>query len=418
MYNRYRDRDGLANPNCHLVKRYPYGGGTSGEWNVPFPQQCLGARQAVQDVYVKGFKPGRLTVKPCNMVKRSAVCTSGSITCIPPFKTYGTCHTWLTGQVLAGGHRYSLSGVPGTYNCTNRALVLADHKCYSNLQKPEAEVAVFLAEIRDTIGMVLSPGRALMKQLRKRVRPRNFRVPSFLSWHDVKKHMQNSRKYAMYLSDMWLGTRFGLLPLFSDVRDILNLSKKVVDTIHIPPYYTIRGGSLERSQTTSTATLLISDFRVLIDRTTDTSAGCHVGFYYNRQVSPIRETLFNFGLDPTQLLRSIWELVPFSFVVDEVINVGDWIESFNPTPDVHPIMGWLTQVNKTLVTEQIRNVTTFSSSYDKYVTFTGCIYQDESLSMNRVQRLPNVGYIPRLQNDIFNLTRVIDAASLIFQRMR
>lgn len=42
--------------------------------------------------------------------------------------------------------------------------------------------------------------------------------------------------------------------------------------------------------------------------------------------------LASLGLSPTQLLSVGWEMIPFSFVADWVVDVGSWLRAWEPKP--------------------------------------------------------------------------------------
>jgi hypothetical protein len=43
---------------------------------------------------------------------------------------------------------------------------------------------------------------------------------------------------------------------------------------------------------------------------------------------------------------TLWEVVPYSFVVDWFFNVGDWIQAFTPAPGITPLRNWATVITQ------------------------------------------------------------------------
>jgi hypothetical protein len=129
-----------------------------------------------------------------------------------------------------------------------------------------------------------------------------------------------SKKTNVSLSNLWLEWHFGLSPLISDVQAA---ARVLTDPI---PKTAIRGSSEEHFD--------------YVERTE--YGGVVAGTYYqdkwatrvrHRQGAYVAITNPNLGLagqlgllNPAALL---WEIVPFSFVADWFVNVGDWLQGFS-----------------------------------------------------------------------------------------
>jgi hypothetical protein len=53
------------------------------------------------------------------------------------------------------------------------------------------------------------------------------------------------------------------------------------------------------------------------------------------------------GLRDQDIPVTVWELVPWSFVVDWFVNVGDWIQAVTPNPSVTVKGSWTTTIVRT-----------------------------------------------------------------------
>lgn len=128
------------------------------------------------------------------------------------------------------------------------------------------------------------------------------------------------------LSDAWLQYRYGWRPFIGEIQALHELLTRdrsvrihssyggkrfnIPDTINIG-YIDVKDGS-------NTLTLSIDI------HSADTVV--KVGYnYLNTENSRNDSLLSQLGLDSEQILSTVWELIPFSFVVDFVFNIGDML---------------------------------------------------------------------------------------------
>lgn len=144
------------------------------------------------------------------------------------------------------------------------------------------------------------------------------------------------------LGKLWLAYRYGVRPLLYDLRTILRaLSKEnhvrrsfrsktpdiVTDRSVALQRYGITGNYVEDTCSVSCLSRIIlrSSFRagitadLVLDDLSDMS-----GFRWD------------------QLLPTMWDITPYSFLVDWVLNVSEWLTNFAPTPKVAQQIGFVT----------------------------------------------------------------------------
>lgn len=143
---------------------------------------------------------------------------------------------------------------------------------------------------------------------------------------------------AKQLSDRWMEARYAIRPMIYDAKGILSALKKRAYT----PRFTFRDRELSSDATTQSGT---------VTPTTILGSGSNDFVAYTKQVQ--RTVIVKsgvlaavdevtqasiWGLD--QPFEALWELVPFSFVVDWFFNVGKTIAAWTPNPGLRPLASW------------------------------------------------------------------------------
>lgn len=137
------------------------------------------------------------------------------------------------------------------------------------------------------------------------------------------------------LSDRYMEARYAIRPLVYDVQQISNAYNSQKRDKH---RQTFRGKEVR------TETLVMDDINIVnasqttkktiagsATRTVEVRAGVLTNLEYSK--------LAVWGFD--QILESAWELVPFSFVVDWFLNVGDVLASWTPNVGVEKLASWV-----------------------------------------------------------------------------
>lgn len=121
-----------------------------------------------------------------------------------------------------------------------------------------------------------------------------------------------------------------------------------------------------------------------------------------------------FEIDP---LVTAWEVIPFSFIIDWFVNVGETITAFSPFASENLLGGWIKE------TETLTSTTTFqpatsgnpSSGWHK-VLLSGAgpyIFETRSLDVTRTKQLPSANLSFRLNLDEL---KIVDLASIFMAR--
>lgn len=220
----------------------------------------------------------------------------------------------------------------------------------AKLLEPDVGYGLILAEAKETIQLLTSPATFLVKQLKRLKRPRTLR-PQKLS-----RKLQSALQYA---SDAWLQYRYAIMPTISDIADISEKTTKV-----LTPKVGFRrvGGGVQGPESYNRVCGIVGFYTCYFSRSVSTGSEIrYISHLFYDIVDYAAAERNRLGLGASQIPSLIWELVPFSFVVDWVVDVGSWLDACRPKP------------------EYVKKGNTASlivTSYGSTNTFAGSIYPD------------------------------------------
>ncbi len=181
-----------------------------------------------------------------------------------------------------------------------------------------------LGELRETIQTILHPAQALRRGLGDYL--------STLQKKGRSLKRSSKRKKRAVVAETWLEYALGWRPLLLDIDNNAKALAQFVSGIH--PLANVRGRGRH-------------DVVFQDETATGSIAGCTVQYrtveresyrseFYGKidlSVDPVPTLASAFGLRPHDVIPSVWELIPYSFVVDYFTNIGDMIScaSFSTT---------------------------------------------------------------------------------------
>lgn len=317
-----------------------------------------------------------------------------------------------TGQIWRSGSSTPLivwSGCPAGWLCSQystydvpqvtldelemqRALVSAVAKA----KTPEADVGMMISELKETLNMIASPAKTLVNLMRKmHKRPR--RGPS-LSISDI--------------ASKWLEYRYGVMPLISDIQSLIDF----YDLKHLK----IRGKlykSSGREQPVETDVVtnvgpvavgfsgmyMIGTKRVKTERFT-------TAHYYYRPFMNYTSV----GSDIEDIPNLLWEKIPYSFVVDWFLNIGEWLATQKLMPGMEVMGNSVFTMDRT--TEWYNS--TMACNRVGTTPWSPCVseYKIETVRGYRHVHMP-LPSTPLVNSRIINLKRSFDSVSLIWQQL-
>jgi hypothetical protein len=267
------------------------------------------------------------------------------------FRSYAYSTTDMRAEDIASqGNLYPGVGF-GNLPDTSLQLQLSNNQAYETLIKRARKVqsafngGAFLAELGGTLRMLRSPTKQLWGGIRD-------------YYHKARAVVRGARTPSTQnrlLRDTWLEYSFGWAPLVSDIDDACKALRRM-SKIPMPIYKKISSGLQEpfhlvyedKAGTSNHfgSSLLVWDYRSrnVWECTTLYQAFVHLDVDENG-FRLVRE---NYGLQAQDFFPSVWEAIPYSFLVDYFTNIGDIIStlSFNKS-SISPV--WKTVRTKQLV---------------------------------------------------------------------
>jgi len=134
----------------------------------------------------------------------------------------------------------------------------------------------------------------------------------------------------------------------------------------------------------------------------------------NRTTSEQLSSDFRLGVD--SLPQTVWECLPFSFVMDWFVQVGPWLEAVMPNPGVTTLGSWITAVEKCKKTYTTHSFV--SRSNGTTITETGSI-GSSCITTEAVGRIANppLPTSPPMNFEFSSLTHAADGIALFVPRI-
>lgn len=202
---------------------------------------------------------------------------------------------------------YALSAaitVPSVY--LTEATAQATSRFYLRVSNAKVNLAQAFAERQQTVNLIGSTARRLASYYRSFRRGRN----------PFTGERVNSKNAA----NLWLQYQYGWAPLVQDVYNVMTLKD------HEPPPFIVT--SRGREEITLLKNVITPTSYVVRNETFTTTMRIDVTIRAAiRVVDPSVAFGNNLGLTNPSLLA--WELLPYSFVVDWFIPIGNWLEMQN-----------------------------------------------------------------------------------------
>lgn len=224
------------------------------------------------------------------------------------------------------GHAYAIPLTDADYFVTSthkdqalaRARSIAANKV-KDIQAP-FNTQVFAAELREIRQLFRGPLlKYLLKlqqsELYKRKGVRSGKVKDRLSPKDI--------------SDEWLSLQFGLLPLIRDIRDIAKLFNEKTqsdDVNRIHAYSKVDGVVLDSATVGDTIAGVKFQQRLIRKGTVEVFITSGIAKQYQEKLSGI-DALSQQLTNLMEVPVTVWESLPWSFLMDYFVNVGDTINA-------------------------------------------------------------------------------------------
>lgn len=202
-------------------------------------------------------------------------------------------------------------------------------QAFGNIDISQAAALMSLAEGQQTISSLCS----IFKRL----------IAILLDLKKLRLIKVFKRLTAKEIANLWMEARYAIRPLFYEVNGIV-AALRVHDNAR-PFRQTFRGSSSDSDSDTydyvSGDARVYANIRERVERTITVRSGV---------LTAIEEAseLNIWGFD--QPLETVWEVIPFSFIVDWFFNVGQTIASWTPEGGVRTLASWYVVEDTTLQT--------------------------------------------------------------------
>lgn len=351
----------------------------------------------------------------------SSDCTISTVTYSTPYpSTY-----YLTYQGSVGGHYYVLPttfvGVPHCMAVHRASLPsyyiddIASAKSYvltdamAKMYSSEFQGQVFAAEALKTLSMLRKPFSSALKLTQKILRKQT----SLIS-----RGMSASKA----LSSAWLEYRYGFQPLMYDISDLttsLAAQKRL-------PFVVLRCSSKTELKCSPKATPFSHSYNyyTVFEGEYSVQSSCMIKAGYRFKLKDSSYGAFlesSLGLSLRDVPNTVWELIPFSFVVDWFANVGSWIKTICPNPNIEILSAYLSTTKEDIyIDDYLRMKMDTAADGLPYgwlsVSSPNRIYSIETLYNRQVNNLPAHGSL-RVAPYLLNLNRKVDSVALILQSL-
>lgn len=306
------------------------------------------------------------------------------------------------------GRAFYLRGHEMVTNNGDLVLHKAAVQARTNVNPTLVQSLVTLAELDKTVDLIAKTAKTIAKTVRQIRRGRNLDEIYFIVNGIGKGRASRVDQLPVIAGSRWLEARYGWMPLLYDLQGFLKAARNVREK---NPRYTARGWGSKEVNDIYSLDLSVGasgTIHFAVDTTEIVSARAYVLYEADLKYQPVRD----FGF--TELPLAAWELVPFSFIVDWFVPIGQWLEAITPKVGIR-----ILAEGTTLTTERYVN-RIVSGHSDPTVgevkaRYTGHVGSVDSYSYYSKVRTPGLAR-PLLRPYIdvkLNVKRATDAIALL-----
>lgn len=295
---------------------------------------------SMTDTVTKKFKKlsseGKIILSPMSSSKETIVNVASPISGKVLYRTgynsstYGWIHYTYQGTVDASF--IDTTNFPTVSIAPAEAIAVSE--AHANISLSEMQLFASLGEARETLETVRSLFLGVKALLKK----------DFTYIKKLKKPKE--------IADAYLALRYGIRPLYYDIQGALKVLQAKPPT---DQRQTFRGyHSAFATATAYSNKTVLSKVVVRTKKTTEVKVQSRAGVLTDINFQGLTSLL---GL--YEIPQSAWELVPFSFIIDWFMNVGNVIASWSPKPEFKVLGSWVTT---TVETKHKANVDTLTGT--------------------------------------------------------
>lgn len=274
--------------------------------------------------------------------------------------------------------------------------------CLANVDSTPYEMGEDILEIRETLKFLRNPLSSILDISR--------------AFSKTRRKLQSrglSREKA--LANAWLQYRFALMPLILSAE---NIAEGLQADFKFPERRIARSTFSSNDQKDTTVTDAYG-WKAHTSLTGAWVGRCGLCYIVTNPAGYWRSV---FGLRAKDVPAALWAIVPYSFLVDRLINISSAIKGILnlSDPDVHILYGWKTGNDEAIVySRRIEKIPTPYSSSSAVCDGGGL--EETRVSHERIPWKPTFGDTipkPNWGGLVSSVTRITDLVSLIIQRFR
>lgn len=276
---------------------------------------------------------------------------------------------------------------------------LALIKAYAEIDKGAISSAEYVAELSTTIGMLRRPFKNSRKLIGKIVKARD-------------GLLKTTSNFAEASANAWLEYRYGWKPILSDVAKVVTATHDVRERMQ-RRRLVARGReslTLNREKAFSVSGGIPTWDTILGSVESKNQLSASAGVIYEVRERTATSALSQYlCADTHNTPQNVWNILPYSFVVDWFVNVGDWLAAVTPNPNISVRGNWVTTVHeKDLIYSKMQIKSLIGT-----VTYTDSL-NDIVIHSETVDRECNqsISSTPVMTVDSLSWQQSIDAVSL------
>lgn len=282
----------------------------------------------------------------------------------------------------------------------DRLMITVGNATRAGIVSPDVQGLVFAAEFTKTLAMIKHPLRSLRKLIEGLAKTQRFNRYKLRR----KADRQAGATLFDFVSENWLIYRFGIMPTIYDIEGFTNFLR---NPVKMSPRLTSRSKQTISSGTVTSSTPYTETyFGGNVTRTSSVEITVKGGCLYEHEGSVVNRL----GLELQAIPEAIWELVPFSFIVDRIVNIGDFIAASVPKTGVKVLAEWTSF--ETVTSDALGWLATPKTVAN--TATTGVLAGSATRVMTDKVRLPTLGYGLTYSN-IFHKNRGMKESTMVKQ---
>jgi hypothetical protein len=258
----------------------------------------------------------------------------------------------------------------------------------------ELQGGVLLGELGQTVRFLKDSAKGL----------RNLTQGHLTSLSKAKRGFKGASGKAKrkYLANKWLEFQYAAKPLYNDIQDAAHAAARIALDDY-PPHKRVSAFGTYTSQTVTEEQIIVGTFNTYFNWVTKVRSECR--FYGSVRLTSAAAGKFSpnmeiLGLTAKDFLPTVWELIPYSFLIDYFTNIGDLVSAVSFSSSN---FAWKARGTKDVAS--VENTGPYKTSFYVQGPFGATSWNDASLSLGSalyertdISRNSHTGYlIPTLE---------------------